>query len=67
MTYDRLKIDDEGMLDMMLAARPVRRDAVRHAENHGIIAWMGRRLLERGYMMPKYSPPAPPSGSLRRA
>ena len=25
-----------------------------HAENHGMIAWMGKRLVERGYTAPKY-------------
>jgi dihydropyrimidinase len=25
-----------------------------HAENHGMITWMGRRLLERGYGHPRY-------------
>jgi len=25
-----------------------------HAENHGIISWMVKRLLARGYTQPKY-------------
>src|SRR5689334_6784475 len=54
MTYDRLKIDDEPLLDILLAARDGGAMLCAHAENHGIIAWMVKRLLARGYTMPKY-------------
>ncbi|WP_315832721.1 dihydropyrimidinase [Bradyrhizobium prioriisuperbiae] len=54
MTYDRLKIDDEPLLDILLAARENGALLCAHAENHGIIAWMVKRLLERGYTHPKY-------------
>ena len=54
MTYDRLKIDDEPLLDILLAARDGGAMVCAHAENHGIISWMVKRLLTRGYTHPKY-------------
>ncbi|HEX8168495.1 MAG TPA: dihydropyrimidinase [Beijerinckiaceae bacterium] len=54
MTYDRLKVDDERMLDILLTARENRALVCVHAENHGMIAWMGRRLVARGYTAPKF-------------
>jgi dihydropyrimidinase len=54
MTYDRLKVEDEAMLDVLLTARENRALVCVHAENHGMIAWMGRRLVERGYTAPKF-------------
>src|ERR1700726_2894449 len=53
MTYDRLKIDDEPLLDILVAARESGAMLCAHAENHGIIAWMVKRLLARGYTHPK--------------
>ena len=46
MTYDRLKVDDEPLLDVLLAARKCGAIVCVHAENHGMIAWMGQRLIE---------------------
>ena len=54
MTYDRLRLDDEQLLDVMMAARENRALVCVHAENHGMIAWMGKRLLARGYRAPKF-------------
>ena len=54
MTYDRLKIDDEPLLDILVAAREAGAMLCAHAENHGIIAWMVKRLLARGYTQPKF-------------
>ncbi len=54
MTYDRLKIEDEPLLDILLAAREGGALLCAHAENHGIISWMVKRLLARGYTDPKY-------------
>src|SRR5450631_3876042 len=54
MTYDLLKIDDEPLLDILLAARDGGALLCAHAENHGIISWMVKRLLARGYNDPKY-------------
>jgi dihydropyrimidinase len=54
MTYDLLKIDDEPLLDILVAARESGALLCAHAENHGIISWMVKRLLARGYTAPKY-------------
>jgi len=54
MTYDRLKIEDEPLLDILMAARDGGALLCAHAENHGIISWMVKRLLARGYTDPKY-------------
>ncbi|MGL4243563.1 MAG: amidohydrolase family protein, partial [Beijerinckiaceae bacterium] len=54
MTYDKLRVQDEQALDVLLTARENRSLVCVHAENHGMIAWMGKRLLERGYVQPKY-------------
>jgi dihydropyrimidinase len=54
MTYDRLKVDDEQLLDILVAARESGALLCAHAENHGIIAWMVKRLTGRGYTQPKY-------------
>lgn len=54
MTYDLLNIGDEAMLDVLLKARELKALVAVHAENHGMISWMGRRLLEKGYTEPKF-------------
>jgi dihydropyrimidinase len=54
MTYDRLKVDDEPLLDILLAARQSGALLCAHAENHGIISWMVKRLIKAGYTHPKY-------------
>jgi dihydropyrimidinase len=54
MTYDRLKLDDEQVLDVLSAARYNRAFVMVHAENHAMIAWMSKRLLAGGYSAPKY-------------
>ncbi|WP_441231841.1 dihydropyrimidinase [Tardiphaga sp. 215_C5_N2_1] len=54
MTYDRLKVDDEKLLDILAAAREARALVCVHAENHGVIAWMVKRLIDKGYTAPQY-------------
>jgi dihydropyrimidinase len=54
MTYDKLRVQDEQALDVLLTARENCALVCVHAENHGMIAWMGKRLLARGYTQPKY-------------
>jgi dihydropyrimidinase len=54
MTYDLLKVDDIQLLDVLAAARENRALVLVHAENHGMIGWMSKRLLSRGYTAPKY-------------
>ena len=63
MTYDRLKVEDEQLLDVLLAARLSGALVCVHAENHGMIAWMGRRLIEAGHVAPKFHALSHPRGS----
>ncbi|AMJ62769.1 dihydropyrimidinase [Bosea sp. PAMC 26642] len=63
MTYDLIKVDDEPLLDLMLTARENGALICVHAENHGMISWMGRKLVERGYTAPKYHAISHPRGS----
>ena len=60
MTYDRLKVDDEELLDVLWAARASGAFVCVHAENHGMISWMGKRLLEKGFTHPKFHAPSHP-------
>jgi dihydroorotase-like cyclic amidohydrolase len=41
MTYDRLKLDDTQLLDVLYAARENRALVCVHAENHAMIDWTG--------------------------
>jgi dihydropyrimidinase len=54
MTYDRLRVDDEQLLDVLAAARDNNAFVMVHAENHGMITWMAKRLLKYGNTAPKY-------------
>lgn len=63
MTYDLIKVDDEPLLDLLLTARENRALVCVHAENHGMIAWMGKKLVEKGYVAPKYHAISHPRGS----
>lgn len=63
MTYDLIKVDDEPLLDLMLTARQHRALICVHAENHGMISWMGKKLVERGYTAPKFHSISHPRGS----
>lgn len=54
MTYDRLKVDDIQLLDVLAAARDNGAFVMAHAENHGMITWMGKRLLKGGNTAPKF-------------
>jgi dihydropyrimidinase len=63
MTYDRLRVDDEQLLDVLMTARENSAFVCVHAENHGMIAWMGKRLVARGYTAPKFHPVSHPRAS----
>lgn len=63
MTYDRLRVDDEKLLDVLWAARENRAFVCVHAENHGMISWMGKRLVAKGLVAPKYHAPSHPRAS----
>jgi dihydropyrimidinase len=54
MTYDRVRLLDEQVLDVMMVARRHGALVCAHAENHGMIKWMGDRLVSRGYIEPKF-------------
>lgn len=54
MTYDRLALSDEHLLDVMDVARKYGALVCVHAENHGIIAWKAKRLIAEGKTQPKY-------------
>ncbi len=52
MTYDRIKLDDEQMLDVLATARDNGAFVCVHAENHGMISFMSKRLLANGLTGP---------------
>lgn len=54
MTYDRLKLDDYQMLDVLLTAEKHGALVMVHAENHDMIRWLAKRLLDRGHVEPKF-------------
>jgi len=54
MTYERLKIDDFQMLEVLALARREGALVMVHAENHDIIRWLGGKLLEAGHTAPKF-------------
>jgi len=54
MTYDRIKLDDMQLLDVLYAARQNRALVCVHAENHAMISWTGKRLVANGYKAPRY-------------
>ena len=54
MTYDRIKLDDMQMLDVLQTARDCRALVCVHAENHAMISWTVKRLLANGYRAPRY-------------
>ncbi len=63
MTYDKLKVEDETLLDVLAVAREHKALVCVHAENHGMIAWMGRKLLAEGKTAPKYHAVSHPRAS----
>jgi dihydropyrimidinase len=54
MTYDRLRLGDEQLLDVLATARRLGALTMIHAENHGMIAWLSSRLLHAGATAPRY-------------
>jgi len=54
MTYDRLKLDDYQLLDVLEVADREGALVMVHAENNDMIRWVARRLAERGMTAPKY-------------
>lgn len=60
LTYDRLRVEDAQFLDVLEAARAHELMVCVHAENHGMITWMGKRLVAGGYRAPRYHVPSHP-------
>jgi len=54
MTYEMLKINDHEMLDVLSLARRHGAVTMVHAENDDVISWISNRLLDRGYVEPRY-------------
>ena len=54
MTYERLKLDDYQLLDVLDVADREGALVMVHAENNDMIRWVARRLAERGLTAPKY-------------
>ena len=53
MTYDRLKLDDYQLLDVLSLADREGALVMVHAENNDMIRWIAKRLLERGHVAPQ--------------
>jgi dihydropyrimidinase len=53
-TYDLLKLDDYQILDVLSVARREGALVMVHAENHDMIRWLTKRLLDAGHREPKY-------------
>jgi dihydropyrimidinase len=60
MTYDKIKLDDEQVLNVLQAARDNGAFVCVHAENHGMITFMVRRLLANGLTTPPVFPMSHP-------
>lgn len=54
MTYDKMIVGDEQMLDILVTAREHGALTMVHAENNAMIKWMVGRLIDRGYDAAKY-------------
>ncbi|KQT54301.1 dihydropyrimidinase [Aureimonas sp. Leaf454] len=55
-TYEKVRLADEAILDVLWAARASGALVCFHAENDGLIRWMTRRLLESGRVEPRFHP-----------
>jgi dihydropyrimidinase len=54
MTYDLINVSDEQLLDVLLCARAHHALVCVHAETNGMISWMAKRLVAKGYVAPKF-------------
>jgi dihydropyrimidinase len=54
MTYDRLKLDDGQLLDILAVARREGAMVMVHAENNDMIRWLAQRLVDSSLTAPKY-------------
>lgn len=54
MTYDKLKLDDGQLLDVLELAGRAGALVMVHAENNDVIKWIAQRLLANGHGAPKF-------------
>lgn len=54
MTYDKLKLDDHQLLDVLSVAAREQALVMVHAENHDMIRWIAHHLLAQGHTAPKF-------------
>lgn len=54
MTYERMRLHDEQILDVLMTARSHGALVMVHAENHGIISWLAGRMVGQGRVAPRY-------------
>lgn len=54
MTYDRMKLEDYQLLEVLALAREENALVMVHAENNDMIRWIAQRLIERGHTAPKF-------------
>jgi dihydropyrimidinase len=54
MTYDKLKLDDGQLLDVLDLAGRSGALVMVHAENNDVIKWIAQRLLANGHTAPKF-------------
>ena len=54
MTYDALRLDDYQILEILALARREGALTMVHAENHDMIRWIGKRLIDAGHRAPKF-------------
>ncbi|WP_416356184.1 dihydropyrimidinase [Aureimonas phyllosphaerae] len=55
-TYDKVRLGDEDILDVLWTARGGGALVCFHAENDGLIRWMSRRLIGSGRTEPRFHP-----------
>jgi dihydropyrimidinase len=61
MTYDKMIVTDEMMLDILVTAKEHGALTMVHAENNEMIKWMSKRLLDAGHTAPRYHAPSHPA------
>lgn len=60
MTYDRVRLDERGIIAVMDRARVEDATVMVHAESHDLLQWLTERLIAQGKTSPKYMPEAHP-------